>query len=322
MKYLLVLFLIVFTGCSNKKYFEPKEVQEKSNFNISSMASTIKSKNSIGATLGDSRIISTNGISTNKIPNNFKFLNNFGDLFITSNYKDKLLIGTKELNTKEAVIAASIKNNILAMIYSNNSIELYDLDKNKTLFKEYLSLSLANDTRIVNPFFMNDIILFPTLNGKIVIVSLKTNKIVKDIIVDAKGKFNNLIYLNVVNDVLITASANKVISIANGKLSTKEYEVRDIIVNKNSLYIATIDGQIIKTDLFLNEEAKKKFKYSKIHALAFSDSLYAIESQGFIIKVSEDFSKEEVIKFDFDNEQRMIVIDNKVYYDSNYLTLP
>ena len=322
MKYLLILFLVLFTGCSNKKYFEPKDVEKKIKFNISSMASSIKSKNSIGATLNDSRIISKSGISINKIRSDFKFINTFNDEIISSNYKDKLLIGKKEINTKDPVVAASIKNNILAMIHSNNSIELYDLEKDKTLFKDYLSISLANDTRLVNPFFMNDIVLFPTLNGKIVIVSLKSKKIVKDIIVDAKGKFNNLIYLNVVNDVLITASANKVITISNGKLNSKDYEIRDIISNNNYLYIATIDGQLIKTDLFLNEIVKKKYKYSKIHALAFSDSLYAIESQGFIIKLSHDFSKEKIIKFEFDNEQRMIVIDNKIYYDTNYIILP
>ena len=45
-----------------------------------------------------------------------------------------------------------------------------DMSTNKTLFKEYLTISLANDTRITNPYFMNGLILFPTLNGRVLIV--------------------------------------------------------------------------------------------------------------------------------------------------------
>ena len=145
MKYLLILGLIIFTGCSNKKYFEPEKYSDKTNFQISNMGTSIKSKNSIGATLNDSRIISVDGISTNKIQNNFTFINMYNDKVISSNYKDLLNIDQKVIKTKEAVVAATIKNNILAIIYSNNSIELYDLEKDQTMFKEYLPISLANE---------------------------------------------------------------------------------------------------------------------------------------------------------------------------------
>ena len=56
------------------------------------------------------------------------------------------------------------------MFYSNNTIELIDMSNNKTLFKEYSTYLLANDTRITNPYFMGNLILFPTLNGKVIIV--------------------------------------------------------------------------------------------------------------------------------------------------------
>jgi hypothetical protein len=99
-------------------------------------------------------------------------------------------------------------------------------------------------------------------------------------------------------------------------------KVRDIIVKNNDVYLATIDGQIIKLTPNLVEVAKKKYKYAKIHALAFSDSLYAVESQGYLINLNQDFTDDKIYDFSFDNEERMIAIGNKIYYDSKYITLP
>ena len=103
---------------------------------------------------------------------------------------------------------------------------------------------------------------------------------------------------------------------------SKDYEIRDILVNKEDVYLSTIDGQIIKLTGNLDIVAKKKYKYAKIHALAFTDSLYAVESQGFLININEDFKEDIVYNFSFDNEKRMIAIGNKIYFDSKYITLP
>ena len=171
---------------------------------------------------------------------------------------------------------------------------------------------------------MGNLVLFPTLNGKVIIVSTLTNESIKTISVDPDNEFNNIISLNVIesSQTLIVASSNKVVSISPKEVISKNYEVRDIIVKKDDVYLATIDGQIIKLSPNLNEIAKKKYKYAKIHALAFSDSLYAVESQGFLINLNQNFTDDKIYKFSFDNEERMIAIGNKIYYDSKYITLP
>ncbi|MFW2608522.1 hypothetical protein ACN5OY_10565, partial [Aliarcobacter butzleri] len=100
---------------------------------------------------------------------------------IATNYVDKILIGERERTVKDVVVAAARKDEKLALIYSNNSMELIDVNTDKTLFKEYLPLSLANDTRISNPLFMGNLILFPSLNGKVLILSSATNEVVRNI---------------------------------------------------------------------------------------------------------------------------------------------
>jgi len=327
MRYILISLAAVFlfTACSSKKYFEPEDVNDELVVTKESLPSSIKSMNRIGATLEDGEVVTKYGLSKFAIPENFNFVNLTEDgKVIATNNKDKILIGKEEFPTKNVVVAASLKKNKLALIYSDNSIELIDYKTKKTLFKEYLSLSLANDTRITNPYFMGNLVLYPTLNGKVIIVSLISNESVKNISVDPKGKFNNIIFLHVIekNQTLITATPNKIVSISPNEILAKEYEVRDILVKNGNVYVATIDGQIIKLSANLQEVSKKKYKYSKIHALAFTDALYAIESQGYVIKINEDFTRDEILEFDFDNENRMLVIDNKVYFDEDFITLP
>ncbi len=192
MKYILfslsALFLL--SGCSGKKHYEPIETSSNIELNKESLSSNIKSMNKIGATLDDNKIITKEGISSFELPEGFEFINLTNDgKIIATNYIDKILIGNEERVVKDVVIAASVKDNKLALIYSNNTIELIDMSNNKTLFKEYSTLSLANDTRITNPYFMGNLILFPTLNGKVIIVSGINNESVKNIAVDPDNEF-------------------------------------------------------------------------------------------------------------------------------------
>jgi hypothetical protein len=327
MKYLLISLsaIFLFTACSGKKYFEPENVSSNIELNKESLSSSIESMNKIGATLENKQIVTDKGISSFKLPENFEFLNVSADgKIIATNYINKILIGDEERVVKDVVVAASLKDNKLALVYSNNTIELIDIKTNKTLYKEYLPISLANDTRITNPYFMGGLILFPTLNGKVIIVSANTNESVKNISVDPDSEFNNIISLNVIESTqtLIVASPNKVVSISPKEIIAKNYEVRDIIVKNDDVYLATIDGQIIKLTPSLVEVAKKKYKYAKIHALAFTNSLYAVESQGFLINLNQNLTDDEIYKFSFDNKERMIAIGNKIYYGSKYITLP
>ena len=327
MKYILISLsaLFLFTACSSKKYFEPEDVSSNIVLSKESMSSSITSMNKIGATLDNKKFITKNGISNYELPEGFDFLNLTEDgRIIATNYVDKILIGNQEKILKDVVIAASLKNEKLALVYSNNTIELIDVNTSKTLFKEYLPLSLANDTRITNPYFMGNLILFPTLNGKVIIISSTNNESVKNISVDPDSELNNIISLNVIesSQTLIVATPNKIVSISPKEVLSKDYEVRDIIINKEDIYVATIDGQLIKLSASLNEVKSKKYKYAKFHALAFTDSLYAVESQGFLVNINSDFSKDSVYDFSFDNEERMIAIGNRIYFDSKYITLP
>lgn len=323
MKQLLLLISLVFlfTACSTKEYYEPENTLGSYESNKAKLNADIISMNKDGATLENGEIITKRGLSKFKLPKDFVFLNISDNKVISSNYKDTVLVDDKEIKVGAVVVAATLKENKLALLFSDNSIQLYDLDSEKILLKEYFSHSFVNDTRIANPHFMSNIVLFPTLDGKIIIVSTANNKVVKNIVVDAKGQFNNIIFLDVINDTLVAATANKVISVGDGVLNIKDYNIRDIIAKDTDIYIATIDGQIIKTDISLNIQDRRKYRFAKVYALAFGSSLYALESQGYLIKISDDFKSEKIYDFSFDNEQKVIAIDDTIYYDDEYIIL-
>jgi len=313
--------LLLLTGCSQKKYFEPEDTAGDYPQSTKSISDDIVGFNRSGATLEDGQIITEDELIDFKLPKGYAFINYSEKKVIATNNRNKLLINDEKsiLDVDGIVVAATLKGEILAMIFSDNTLALYDIKKNKYLLKEYQTQSLANDIRITNPIFMTNIVLFPTLNGKVVVVGLKENKVVKNIVVDASGTFNNIIYLDVVNDTLIAATANKIISVSTDNVNIKEFEIRDVISNKNDLYVATIDGQLIKMDANLDIAAQKKYKFAKIYALAFGTSLYALESQGFIINVDEDFVQDRIYDFSFDEEAKTIGLKNRFYFADKYL---
>ncbi|PLY04777.1 MAG: hypothetical protein C0625_15460 [Arcobacter sp.] len=323
MKHLLLLIGLVFVlaGCAGKEFYEPEDTIGNYDNNKASLNGDIITMNKDGATLDNGEIITKRGVSKFKIPEEYNFLNISNDIVISSNYKDKVLVDKKEILVNGVVIAASLKENKLALLFSDNSIQLYDMETEKILLKEYFQHSYVNDTRIANPYFMNNIILFPTLDGKIVVVSEANNQVIKNIIVDADGQFNNIIFLDVINDTLVAATANKLISVGDGILNLKDYNIRDIITKNNNIFIATIDGQIIKTDISLNIMDRRKYKYAKFYALAYGTSLYALESQGYLINISNDFKSDKIYDFSFDNEQKVIALGDTIYYDDESIIL-
>lgn len=317
--------ILLFSACSGKKYFEPQNTESIS-LNDSSLSSSIKSFNRAGATLEDNKFITQAGVSDIKLPEGFEFINHTDDgRVIATNYLNKILIGNEERATNDVVVAASQVGEKLAVIYSNNTIELLDMSSNKTLFKEYLPLSLANDTRIANPVFFGNLILFPTLNGRVLIVSSVNNEQVRNVAVDHEHDVNNIIELSIIQDTqtLIVASPNKIVSISPKEILSKSYKLRDVLVENDAIYIATIDGQIIKLNHNLEEVAKKKYKYAKFHTLALGySSLYALESQGFLVNINKDFTEDKVYNFSFDNEDKVFTSGNNLYYGSKSVVLP
>lgn len=321
----LITFLAIsYTGCSSKKSFEPEKTVDIS-VSTSDLKSDIKYINRDGATLENGNVISKSGISEISLNDGFVFLNSTNkNEIISTNFKDKIFVGENEITLNNVVVAASKNDDVLAIIYSDNSFELRN-NKNEVIFKDYEKVSLANDTRITNPFFLGNLVLFPSLDGKIVIVSLESKSTIKKIPIDPDGQFNNVIFLDVMDDgeTLIAATANKLISISTKNIISKDFEIKDVVVDGENIFVATLDGKLIKLSKSLEELSSQKFKFAKINAIASSkNDIYAVESQGYLIKLSKDFQQTTIDDLSYDEKDKIISIRNKFYIGDKVITLP
>lgn len=328
MKHILGIFLLgfLFLGCSQKEYFEPKhdeiEYFTDKELQLTPLESNIKTFNKVGATLDNQKIILAKGIQEKKLKDGFNFLNEINDTILSANNSGKISIGDMEIDLEKVVVAASIKDNFIAVVFIDNSIGLYDIVKKQMIFKEYYTESLANDIRISNPIFMKDIALYPTLDGKVIVLSLNTFKVLRTIIVDSSTKFNNISFFDVVNESLIAASANHIISLNSKDMISKEFEIRDIVKDDNFIYLATLDGQIIKLDSTLNILAQTKFKYAKVYSLGINNEhIYALESQSFLIQLDKHLKNKKIYSFKFDNDVKSIILGNKIYFQKTELEI-
>jgi hypothetical protein len=317
------LIFIISTGCSSKKYFEPKDTIAHYNVVSHNMSKNIKSINKDGGTLEDFRIINKNGISKDTLPLGYFFLNKSNDIIISANKQKQLFLSNMKdsLTFKRNIISATLKDNLLALVFANNSVAIFNIKSKQFKFKEYQKPSSINDHRIANPIFLDDIILFPTLNGSIIIVSNKTFKVIKTIKIDINNQVNNIIFLETIDDALVAATTNKILVLGDDLFNIQKYNIKDIISHNKYIYLATLDGKVIKLDLTLDVVAQTKLKFAKISTLGFGTKLYALESQEYLIEFNDNLSKTKVYNFNFDNTKKTIIIGDTLYFDNKYIKL-
>lgn len=326
MKHLLLLvgFLILISGCSSKKYYEPKE--SKSGFPSKTIESSITKFNKDFANTKEGQFVGKQGFVNIKIKDGLRVINADDKAILAIDTNSSLSIIKdnvyQSFYLEHQVIGATLKDNLLAVIFSDNSIAIYDTNTKKFTFKEYLTAPLACDDRISNPKFMTDIVLFPVLDGKIVVVGLDKNEKVRDILVDPEGQFNNIIYINTIDNMLIAATRNKIISIGAGNFVNKELEIVDVVSNDNKIFVATLDGQVISFNSKLEKIHSSKHKYAKIVGLAAtSENVYALESQGYLIKSKKDFSNHEIYSVSIYDSDKIFSNDSNIIIGDTELVL-
>ncbi|MBI3873618.1 MAG: hypothetical protein HY307_01140, partial [Arcobacter sp.] len=208
----LILAIFLFQGCSSKQYYNPKDTKSFDlKKEIITLPSYIKSINSAGATTRDNRIINDFGVSEFQLSNGFEYINTVDKMIISADKSGNINLSDTNttINFSSNVIGATRKENLLALVFSDNSFGIYDLSEKKFRLKEYLENSFINDTKFAMPIILNKITLFPTLDGKIAIVDNETYKVTRTLSIDLQNEVKNVILLKTIGDTLVGASDNK-----------------------------------------------------------------------------------------------------------------
>ncbi len=296
MRYLLsslFLFALFFAGCSTKEVFEPKQITGEWDA-LKSIDAEIVDKTSDAAQLDNAKVLAGNDELNVTIAPEFRVVGKSAGYILSTDIDGHLRLHdiktaqTVELDLKKTIAAASTDGDVVAVVFANGKMALYKLSTKELLLKLEGAASIALDARIVNPYFMNDLVLFLTLDGKIVIVNKNLKKRLRTIIVSAAEYFNNVIYFDIVQNRLIVATGTKILSFGTSQ-KRAELEARSIAHDEENLYIATKQGDIVEVSPDLDTKSKAHFPFAHFLALKVYDkNVYALEKEGYLIKLSKD----------------------------------
>jgi hypothetical protein len=322
----LIIFTIVFSACSTKKVYEPKTINGDwmhygdSNETIVDVTADI-------ALLKSRKVISNNSVIDVKIEKSFRLLSSSDGWIISSNIDGNVTLEyiddksiKKSFELKKTVAAASVKDDILAVLFANNDMALYSISSKKLLLREKGNPQIVIDARVVNPHFMNDLVLFLTLDGKIVIINTKLKKKLRTVIISSEDNFNNVIYFNIIDSKIVAATGQKILSMAQKEIRAK-YELRNIVDVDNTIYISTKQGEIISLTPDLQVNKKVKFPFAHfLGMIAHNDKIYVLEREGYIIEITADLLEYKVYEVDIEDGY-VFIADTKFYIGDEYISV-
>lgn len=323
---LFVLFIFLFVGCSSKKVFEPKIVKDEWEFYGTSEEKIVDISSDV-AMLESRKVLLKDKLIDTTIEESYRLLGNSDGWILSSTIDGQLIIDfiedksmRKKFNLKKTIAGASIKDDILAVLFADNEMALYSVSKESLLVKIQGKSPVVVDSRIVNPYFMKDLVLFLTLDGKIVIVNSKLKKKLRTTIVSSEDNFNNIIYFNVVDNRLIAATGSKLLSMAEKEIRVS-YEIRNIVYSGKDIFITTKQGEIISLTPDLQVNTKVKFPFAHFLGLIIhKDKVYALEKEGYLIELSKDLQQYSI--YEVDIEDGYIFAANNIFYiDDEYISL-
>lgn len=314
--------IMLLSGCSTKEYYKPDETADSIPL-TQRFDSPIVEVSAETATLENGMVISQEGMDTTLFPEGYRFvfknrdwslaLKAGGKVFAV---KDENL--SKSLDLGKTAATVSLKDDLLAVVFADNELALYEFSTGTLLFKEPASESTAVDTRIANPRFLHDLVLFPTLDGKIVIVNAESKELVRTIIVSSEQYFNNIIYFKIVNDTLFAATPSKIYTLGERELRV-ELEARNMVVNEKGVWVATKQGELVALTHNLDIIKRQKFPFARFLGLIVTDeAVYAAEREEYIIIASTDLSTFTVHDFNLESGF-FFTSEEGFYFDNVYI---
>ena len=328
MKYLYLSFFITatlfFSACASKEVFEPENVSDDweyygdSDFTIENVASN-------AALVDDNKVVVNGEVIDITISEDEKLLGSSDSWVISSTIDGNLTLRriddsltVEHFDLKRTIATASVKGDILAVLFSNNKMALYSISSKELLLKEQGDAPVVINSKLIAPYFKDNLVIFSTLDGKVVLINLDTKKKLRTVIVSSEDNFNNVIYFNFVDNKIIASTPHKVLSLAKKELRVK-YDIRNVADDGKNIYLSTKQGEIVSLTPDLQLNKKVKFPFAHFLGMIMGvDKVYVLEKEGYIIELSKDLLEYKI--YEADIEDGYIFIDNKVFYiDDEYI---
>ncbi len=324
-KFLLLtsILVIIFNGCSSKQYYKPENIEN----NLQAISSTydIVNFSRDGATLENRDILTREKKIKLNIPKGYFFINITKKGIIIANREGdcKILKGNSVQNIKfpKALIAGTVIDNKLIYLLKDNSFGIYNLSTKSITFNSKGEKTYSIDTRVANPIRVDKLAVVPLLNGKVDILDLSSNRLVKEIFISGNKSLNNIIFLKRLKNILIVATPHKLVAISNrGKREFKR-EISEVVLDGDNIFLFTKDGTIARLNDSLVVQDEKKFKFAHFSvATIYKNRVYALDKQGYLIVSNKDFTKYKVYKFS-EVDGYSFVSGRYIYYNGDKIDM-
>ncbi len=323
----LAVTALIFSGCSSKQYFEPEQTFSADGA-ASSYGGTIVDQSRDGATLKSGRYISKSGISNINLGENYRFLSE-SSTYVLAGSSDSML---KIINKKSGnivrtvsmgvpVVAAGIKNGLVAYVLNDNTFGIYKVSSDEKLIENRSEKTFAIDTRAATPMFIDNLAIIPMLDGKIVVISKDDTENATVVYLSSYDIFNNVIYLDRAGNTMVAATATKLMTIGDAGQQELRANISDVAISNGQIYIFTKEGEVIKLDSTLNPIAQKKFKYVHFSAATtVGGKVYGLDQGGSLIVLNSNLTKHKIYDIG-ETDTPVFITGSKLYKDGKIIHL-
>ncbi|EAJ0334411.1 hypothetical protein [Campylobacter lari] len=326
--YLFVITLVFFSACGTKReYYQPTQAEHLPYSSQSINGKIINFNNNIAQLSNNSFIDTMGNIINFKLDKNYHIINMQQEEVLigddNGNFKILNLQGDELFSHKfnESVVSASIDGDDIALILASNTL----VYANKNLgikMLQNLGTAYAQDSRYASPYFLNTIIIYPMLNGKLAILNKNTLKVSKEILVSSEEFFNNIIYLHVKNDTMIAATAQKIIVVTPNRTLYLNESIKEVNTNDNEIFVLTKDGRVIKNDYNLRKIDEVKFQFALFSkSTLHNNSLYIFEKTGYLIKLNTNLKDYVVYELSEAVDKKSFMANGKFFFQNKFLQL-
>jgi hypothetical protein len=334
------LIVFLFVGCNNyvekvnlaelKKLtgIDPREAVDAS-FAIKDIDKTLFSRARDSITYTDGSFLTREGFGPFKLPKKFKFIDQDSKFVLASKDNGRFILIDKAL--KKVVIAkklpfpivsGKVLNDKIFYIALNNIFGIYSITENRNLVAAKVGRAYAVDTRIANPMPIKNLLVVPTLDGKLLVVNPNQPTGASGMSIGKSFNLNNIIFLGKIENRIIAATPSKLISAAPRQMHKLEAPIADVMIANKKVYLLTRDGRVIILSPTLKEINSRKFtKFGKFLSIAVvGNKIYALDKDGFLIVTNENFSSVKVYDVGAVNYYSFVARD-KLYKDSQVVYL-
>ncbi len=318
---LVLLGVSMLGGCTQKSRYEPKKIDTE----LSGYQKVTKGLRHVvregGIVAEDTIVTKKSGEISGLLPKGYFFLNeNEGSVIVADNDGDLEIVekgsGKPVFRKKFAqpVVSATRKGRLLALVLADNTIMLYDIKADREIYSESEEKVIAIDARAANPLFINDLIVYPTLDGRLLVMDSKTKTILRDVAISDKELFNNVIFLEVHGNILVAATASKVIVITPRNIYTYNANVKDMLYVGHDIYLFTKEGKVIHLNEKLQKLEESDFEFANFVAVAeMNGKLYGVEKNGYLIEMDRRLKNVKVKALDEKVEAPVLIAKGKLY---------